>query len=45
MAHELMDEIESGIEIFSKRIDSSLDSAADLKQFHTETLTNKNDKN
>ena len=43
-AYELMDELESGIEVFSKRIDSSLDSATFLKQFHPETLINMNDK-
>ena len=43
-AYELMDEIDSGIEVFSKRIDSSLDSTSYLKQFHSETLINKKDK-
>ncbi len=40
-AYELMDKIESGIEIFSKRITSSLDSITYLKQFHLEKLIQK----
>ncbi len=38
-AFELFDEIESGTEVFSKKI-NSLDSKTYLKQFHPETLLN-----
>ncbi len=43
-AYELMDEIESGIEIFSHRVESTLDPKTWLKKFHPETVIKNNTK-